>query len=69
MSFDDNNEIYYNAEVIINFKSYKNIQEKTYNIKAYLISDSKGRIGDENNFCTFQLIVKNYNINEIINNH
>ena len=70
MSFDDNNEIYYNVEVIINFKSYKNIQEKTYNIKAYLISDSKGRIGDENNFCTFQLIVKNYNnINEIINNH
>ena len=68
MSFDENNEVYYNAEVIINFKTYKNIQEKTYEMRAYLISDSKGRIGEKNNFCTFQLTVINYNINKIINN-
>ena len=67
MSFNENNEVYYNAEVIINFKLYKNIQEKTYEMRAYLISDSKGRIGEENNFCIFQLIVTNYNINKIIN--
>ena len=69
MSFDENNEVYYNAEVIINFKSYKNIEEKTYEMRAYLISDSKGRIGEENNFCIFQLKVINYNINKIINNN
>ena len=69
MSFDENNEVYYNAEVIINFKSYKNIEEKTYEMRAYLISDSKGRIGEKNNFCIFQLTVINYNINKIINNN
>ena len=69
MSFDENNEVYYNAEVIINFKSYKNIEEKTYEMRAYLISDSKGRIGEEDNFCTFKLKVINYNINKIINNN
>ena len=69
MSFDENNEVYYNVEVIINFKSYKNIEEKTYEMRAYLISDSKGRIGEKNNFCIFQLTVINYNINKIINNN
>ena len=64
MNYDDNNKLYYNVEVIINFKSYKNIEEKTYEIRAYLVSDSKGRIGDQNNFCTFKLIVINNNINQ-----
>ena len=65
MNYDDNNKLYYNVEVIINFKSYKNIEEKTYEIRAYLVSDSKGRIGDQNNFCTFKLIVINNNINQL----
>ena len=66
MNFDDNNELYYNVEVIINFKSYKKIEEKNYNIRAYLVSDSKGRIGDQNNFCSFQLkVINNNNINKL----
>ena len=44
---NDNDGGYQMFTIIVIFKNYCNIQVGYYNLRAYLISDKFGRIGDE----------------------